>query len=204
MLFELTELTTATLATITNRVERHGEDEVPAVSFGLKITAANTILDALSPTLRKTLYTKARGQAELEGVESVTANLRCAQVESVSVAGCFEGWTLNVDHGIDEHEPISFGGCKVDKFKVAPSEGGTVELSLRVGTSDIDAERLGVVGMKLGQQISITLRKPERATEDEKKGKDGKPTLWPFGDKGEANKPATERTPEDALAATQP
>jgi hypothetical protein len=210
MLFELLDPTAATLSTVTNRVEKHGDDDVPAVSFGIKIVGANTILDALSATLRPTLYTKPRGQQSIEGVEPTTPNLRCAQIESASIAASFEGWTLNVDHGIDEHDPISFGGCKVDKFKVTPSEGGTVELSLRVGTSDIDAERLGIVGMKLGQQISITLRKPEKAPEGKgDAGKDGKPTLWPFGDKGDANKPATaandqQRTPEEALAATQP
>jgi hypothetical protein len=209
-MFELPDPTTCTLTTITNRVEKHGDDDKPAVSFGLKFEAANTILDLISDTLLDAIYMPVPGQPELEGVEQAKPNLRCKDIEQHNVAGRYEGWTLTVDHGIDEHKPITFGGCKVDKFRVAAKEGGTVELSLRVGTSDIDAEGLGVVGMKLAQQISVTIRKPEKA--DEKPSTDGKPTLpldgakdggpWPLGDKGEANKPAM--TPEDALAETQP
>jgi hypothetical protein len=196
MLFELTDPTDATLASVTNRVERHGDDDVQAVSFGLKFTAANTILDAISPTLRQALYMEVEGQASIEGVEPTTPKLRSAQIEQASIAGSFDGWTLNIDHGIDEHEPISFGACRVDKFRVAPKEGGTVELSLRVGTSDIDAERLGVVGMKLGQGISVTLIKPERAPEA--KGTDGGPTLFEVDGTDPAAK--IQRTPEQALA----
>jgi hypothetical protein len=198
-MFELADQTSATLASITNRVEKHGDDEVPAVSFGLKITAANTILDSLSPSLRGALYTKPRGQTNIEGVEPTLPNLRTPHIESCAVVGSFEGWSLHIDHGIDEHDPITFGGCKVDKFRVAPMEGGTVNLSFRVGTSDIDAERLGIVGMKIGQLVSITVRKPEKAPDEVKPGStDGKPTLWPFGDKGDKNAPA--KTPEQALA----
>ena len=163
MIFELPDATDCTLDTMTNRVEKHGDDDVPAVSFGLKCEAANTILDRISTTLRGAIYTKHNDQPQLDGIEAVTPNLRSKDIEVVTVAGCFAGWTLTVDHGINEHEPISFGGCKVDKFKVEPKEGGTVELSLRIGTSDIDAERLGIIGMKLGQNISIRLIAPENA-----------------------------------------
>jgi hypothetical protein len=200
-MFELPDPTDCALTSITNRIEKHGDDDLPAVSFGLTFTTENTVLDLISATLRPALYVKSKGgQESLDGVEETTPHLRSPDMELVNVRGSYEGWTLNIDHGIDAHNPISFGGCKVDKFRVAPLEGGSVKLSLRVGTRDIDAERLGIVGMKIGQQISVTILKPIAKPDD--KVTDGKPTLpgpWPFGDKGAENKPAA-LTPEKALA----
>lgn len=148
-MFELPDPTTCTLTTITNRVEKHGDDDKPAVSFGLKFEAANTILDLISDTLLDAIYMPVPGQPELEGVEQAKPNLRCKYIEQHNVAGCCEGWTLTVDHGIDEHDPITFGGCKVDKFRVAAKEGGTVELSLRVGTSDLTPVERAVMASRV-------------------------------------------------------
>jgi hypothetical protein len=170
-MFELPTPTLATLNTVTNRSELHGDDKAPAISLDFTVEAANTILDRLSDTLRGALYTRPDGQSALPGVEDTTPLLRALCMESIAVAGSFEGWTLNVDHGIDEGEPITFGGVKVDKFRVSPKQGGTVELHFRCGTSDIDAESLGLIGMKLGQDLSITLLAPKVAGEP--KAKDG-------------------------------
>lgn len=164
-MFEITTPITATLVSVTSRVERHGEEEVPAVSYGLKITSANTLLDLLDKDLRGAIYHAPRNKS-IEGVDPIAPTLRCKAIEHVGVnVGPFEGWTLNVDHGIDEETPVTFGGCKVDKFKVAPIEGGSVELALRVGTSDISAESSGLMAMKLGQEIDITLIAPKVAAE---------------------------------------
>lgn len=170
-MFELTQPTEATLSSVTNRSELHGDDKVPAISLGFTVETANTILDRLDKTLRDALYTRANGQDGLPGVEETLPLLRTTCMDSISVSGSFEGWTLHVDHGIDESEPITFGSVKVDKFRVSPKQGGTVELHFRCGTSDIDAESLGLIGMKLGQDLSITLLAPKVAGEP--KPKDG-------------------------------
>lgn len=186
-MFELTDPTEATLTSVTNRSELHGEEKVPAISLGFTVETANTILDRLSDTLRTALYTKASGQDGLPGVEETLPMLRTTCMDSIAVDGSFDGWTLNVDHGIDESEPITFGGCKVDKFRVSPKQGGTVELHFRVGTSDIDAESLGLIGMKLGQDLSITLLAPK--VPGAEKPKDGGGELF----KDEANKPPAKK-----------
>ena len=67
-----------------------------------------------------------------------------------------------MDDGIDDTKPISFGGCKVDKFSFEAKQGGSIELRFRVGTSDVDAEKLGKLAMHNGQSIWITLRAPEK------------------------------------------
>lgn len=174
-MFEITTPTTVRLASVTPRVEKHGEDEVPAVSFGLRITGPNTLLDLLDKDLRAALYHSPRNKT-IEGVEPIAPTLRCKAIETVHVAaGPFEGWTLNVDHGIDEQQPLTFGGCKVDNFRVAPIEGGSIELSMRVGTSDITAATVGLMLMKNGQEISTTLTAPK--SKDDGKPVDGKAPL---------------------------
>lgn len=161
MPFELTEPTDATLCSVTPRTETHGDDRVFAISLGIKIVGPNTMLDRLSPSLRETLYMAVEGQDQLPGVERTTPLLRTKGIEQVTLAGTMEGATLHVDHGIDSSDPITLGGCKVDKFRVSPKEGGTVELMFRVGSNDIDATEAGLLCSHLSQQISITLSAPK-------------------------------------------
>ena len=160
-MFEIQTPTEARLTTFNVRTELLGEDPVLAFSMTLKITTGNTFLDAISPTVREALYKAVPDQEQLPGVEPVTPLLRCKLLDSVPLTPCFEGWTLFVDYGMDEGDPIAIGGAKVDKFRVAPKEGGTVELSFRVGSNDIDEEELGHLAGKLGQSIVITMKAPE-------------------------------------------
>lgn len=197
-MFQLLHATTATLNTITSRSEIHGEEKKPAISLGLSIEAPNTILDLLDPTLRPTFYSKANGQYQLPGAEETTPSLRTRSITSIGIAGAFEGWTLNVDHGIQEREPVKFGGVKVDKFSAELKDGGTCVLHLRCGTSDIDAKSLGIVGMKLAQKISITLVAP--VVKDEKKPTDGGAPLFDGKKDAKADKEAKPSQDEKTAA----
>jgi hypothetical protein len=163
MTFEITDALTATLQSVTNRTENHGDEKVPAISLGLKITTANTILDKLSKTLRPTLYRSANddGQAGLEGVEASTPTLRQTGIEVIKLKGQLDGWTMRIDYGHDEDDPIELVQCKVDHFAVTPHDGGTVDLFLRVGTSDIEPEGAGILWSKNGQEITFSLIAPK-------------------------------------------
>lgn len=163
MAFELTDAA-AKLSSVTPRTERHGDDEVFAISLGFKLTTANTILDRLNPTLRDALYKAVEGQEVLPGVDATTPLLRTRAIDSLSLGACFEGWTLTIPHGIDEDQPIKIGNARVDKFKVTPHEGGSVDLTFRVGSNDIDATEAGLLCAKLGQEVDISLTAPVIAT----------------------------------------
>lgn len=164
-MFQITEFIEATLASVTNRVEKHGDDDMPAVSLGIVIEAANTMLDQIDPNIRQALYKAVDDQEQLPGVEPATPVLRCNSFDTVALTTAHEGWTLHVDDSLDEQNPMQFGGCKVDKFKVDAKQGGSIELRFRVGTSDVDAERLGALGMHNGQSIWIKLLPPEKKPE---------------------------------------
>ena len=162
MSFEFNAPTTALLTSITPRTEKHGDEDVFAVSFGLKLTGPNTLLDKLSPTLRTALYKPVDDATEqLPGVEQPTPLLRATGIELIKLKGALQGWTIEIDHGIDENDPIEIGDCKVDEFRVHPMEGGSVDLMFRVGSNDIDATEAGLLCSHLKQEVSFTLRAPK-------------------------------------------
>ena len=172
---QILEFTEAKLATLTPRSEIHGDDQKPAISLGLEITTGNAILDVLDLELRPALY-KAPDSKSLPGFADALTVLRCNSIERVLLPTKHEGWTLQVDDGIDETKPKTFGSCKVDKISVEPMQGGNIVMRMRIGTSDLDAERSGMLGMHVGQSIWIMLTAPkpgeERKDEPAPKKKD--------------------------------
>jgi hypothetical protein len=199
--------TTATLVSVTNRAEKHGEDEVPAVSLGLKIDGPNTLLDSLSPTLRETLYVPTPGQPKpLPGIEPSTPKLRTEGIEYVAGSGVLEGYTVVVDRGIDDETAVVLKACKLDKWRVAPKEGGQIEFNFRAGTSAVDARIMGLLAFKVGQEVSITIKPPKVGTASDDKG-DAKAAAKSKKAQAEAEAAGQQRidakTPEQALAETQ-
>lgn len=160
-MFKIPEFTEVTLATFTKREETHGDEKVGAVSVTLELTGANTLLDEIDPQIRQALYKAVDDQDQLPGVEPSTPVLRCNSFEKHALTTAHEGWTLAVDENIDESNPMKFGGCKVDRLVVEAKQGGSIVLRFRIGTSDIDAERLGKLGMLHGHSMWITLMPPE-------------------------------------------
>jgi len=145
MIFELTKPTTALLASVGNRSENHGEDKVPAVSLGLTIQANATVLDMLCPEVRPVLG--------VAGVESIALKTIC------------EGWTIHMEHGIDDDAAIVLGGCRLDKFRVSPGNDGLVELRMRVGSHDLTPMTLGLIGMKVQQDVVVRITAPKLAVQ---------------------------------------
>lgn len=164
-MFQIETFTYDRLASITSRVEKHGDDDKPAVSMRLEIEAPNTLLDVIDPSIRHALYKAVDDQDQLPGVEPATPVLRCNSFDKHALTTAHEGWTLAIDYGIDQQDPMQFGGCKVDKFHVEAKQGGSIVLSFRVGTSDIDADKGGKLLMHNGDDIAITLKAPEKKSE---------------------------------------
>ena len=167
MPFELKSATTAEVTSVTPRIERHGDEKVPAITLGIKITGPNTLLDMLSPGLRDVLYKAVEEQQiDLPDVEHTTPMLRTRACERIKMKmPPMEGWTLTVEHGLDEFSAITLHDCSVGKFQLDPMEGGSIEVSFKVGTSDVDERYMGELAMKLGSEVQITLVAPEPAAD---------------------------------------
>jgi len=150
----------AKFTSLTTRSEIHGDEQVPAITMHIEITAANTLLDVIDPSLRQTLYKPVDDQPDILNPEH-TPVLRCNSIDSVHLPTKHEGWHLEIDDNIDENQPETFAAVKVDKLVVFPKQGGTVILKMRLGTNDVDEARIGWLGMHLKQGIWIKLRAPK-------------------------------------------
>jgi hypothetical protein len=77
MLFHLKPDTECELTSFVGRTQKSGPDDVPAVTFRLKLASVrNELLDLFSPTMRHTVYAPVEGQEQLPGVEVTTPILR--------------------------------------------------------------------------------------------------------------------------------
>jgi len=83
-MFELTEFTEARVS-VQNRTEKHGDEDVPAVTLGFEIVAANTMLDVIDVGLRHALYKAVEGQDQLPGIEPSTPALRSNVIDTVKL-----------------------------------------------------------------------------------------------------------------------
>jgi hypothetical protein len=162
--FEFIEPTAATLMSVKPTTEKDGDDEVFAIVLGLSITGPNALLDKLSPTLRTALYKlKDENQTPMPGVEAETGMLRVRGIDIIHFKGSLVGWTLTVDHGIDEEDPIALGDCLVENIRVRPLIGvdeGKVTILVNVRSNDIDAEEAGLVCSHLRHEVQFTLTAP--------------------------------------------
>lgn len=161
MPFELLQRTEATLTTFTGRTETHGKATVPAVSFRLRFSGPNTLLDLLSPTARKTFYMAAEGQEDLPGVDPTTPHLRSRDIKQWSPENAYEGWTVTVDRSGNEEDDIELGGSKIDGFSCElHDDPGMVDIELRVGTNNLSADEAGYLWSKQRQKVFVMLAAP--------------------------------------------
>lgn len=194
MAFELTQMH-ATITSFTGRVETHGKEKVPAVSLGFQIITANTILDVLDPSLRTTLYKSIEEQDPLlPGIDPATPLLRTDSLGVISLDKVFEGWTVTVEHGIDDEGAIELAKVKIDSFKIVARQGGTVELSFRAGTSALDTHAAGLLWSKNSSGVVLTLAAPK----PQEQAIDGSVEAFERDHPGQSDM----LTPEDALAGS--
>jgi len=64
------------------------------------------------------------------------------------------GYHLCVEHGIGGKSDIKLGDCKVDKFKLAPVNGGSVQISFRV-IAHPEAKDVGNLCEKINKMLSF-------------------------------------------------
>lgn len=75
MPFELTSPTSLRLDHVQTRMERHGEEHVPAIDLSLTWTTNNRALDMLHPELRRALYGELQTPADEPSARDTTSSL---------------------------------------------------------------------------------------------------------------------------------
>jgi hypothetical protein len=165
------------------------KDTRPAAQLRVMATVSNAILDKFSPGLREFLFEKAKGsekvQKQLDGVEVISdlPNLREPGVKLGALHWDDEqtGCTLVIDRAID---PIRLPDCKIDKFKIASRDGGSVQVFFTATTGEIDRDTAGDLLLMHQADVVIELTAPEIISQQQ--------------DLDDAD----QETPEEALAKT--
>lgn len=161
-MFELKTTTECELTSFTGRTQKAGKEDVPAVSFRLRITnAPNTLLDLLSPTMRLMAYAPVEGQEQLPDVEVTTPILRSPDMKTWKSDVVHEGWKLFVARGIGEGDGLQMESCKVDDFTFDFHQGGHVDCEFRVGTADLDEEGAGMLWGRQKRKVFVQVHAPE-------------------------------------------
>ena len=162
MLFHLNHDTECQLTAFVGRTQKAGTEDVPAVSFRLKMTSVpNQMLDLFSPTMRLTVYAPIEGQEQLPGVELTTPILRSKDLKHWAPETCLEGWTVVVARGITEESALQMGACKVDDFRFDFFEGGHMDVDFRVSTADCDEAGAGMLWGRQKRKVFVTVTPPE-------------------------------------------
>lgn len=160
-LFSLPIDTECTLTSFTGRTQKHGPEDVPAVSFRLLLKGvSNELLDKFSSTIRHVAYEAVEGQEELPGVEPSTPILRSKDLKSWNPDTCLEGWSLVLARGISDATALQMRSCKLDDFRFVFYEGGHVDCDFRVGTADIDEEGAGMLWGRQKRKVFVGIEAP--------------------------------------------
>lgn len=119
------------LTKATPRKETHGKDLAQAISLRLEWWPTdNAAVNLLHEGLQDALWwvpPEAAAQAQLDGVPAVKKHRRVPTMAMpVKVELSLSGYTLTIEHGIDDSTALELYTATLDKFEVEAKEGGSV------------------------------------------------------------------------------
>ena len=168
--------TKAKLVNVNVLAQKLGQTELrPAISLRFKVTSANDILNQLDPKLRPFLYEKnsaAQTQGALDGVPVVSDLPALTQAaQKIGALGWDDeqtGCKLHIYQGATGHGDIKLKDGTVDKVKIEPHDGGTVDVFFDFYAADLDAETMGEIAVLHQHEMDIELTAPELVSKKQK------------------------------------
>ena len=164
--FELPAGTRLKLTKATPRKETHGKELVQAISLRLEWhPVENSMLNMLDPGLQDLFFwtpPEIAAQCELDGIPPVKKHLRSQAVaQPLKVAGSLSGYTLTIDHGLDDTTALELYNAALDKFEAEAKMGGscTIRWSL-ASNKEITPELVGALCSLEGGEIVAQLTAP--------------------------------------------
>jgi hypothetical protein len=196
MTFELTTATPVKLQHVNLRPEKHGDESVRAIDVKFALQKGNEVLDLFHPKLRAALYWNQKEQEQRQervvGVAAALPDLIFSELEPVKWDLELVGAKVVIDYGLgpEAGSSIELCDCKVNAFVFECHQGGTVDVTFRVQTSNFPDGALDKLSKKLNQETAIQVLpgEPARAAID---GTEGHPAL-------KAAKPKKEKTGHEA------
>jgi hypothetical protein len=164
--FELTQGTRLKVTKVTPRKELHGDDRVQAVSLRLRWETVNDSLAKLHPNLKDALFWRppaAEAQQDIEGQPQTVPFLRVPiMARPVKIDADFSGYTLTIEHGIDDSSALELYDVSLDKFAVDAKEGGTAVIEFSAGSNkEVTSALVGELCDLEGSEIVVQMVAPK-------------------------------------------
>lgn len=164
--FALPEQSRLKVIKATPRKETHGKELVQAISLRLEwCPVENSALDLVQQGLQDMIFwtpPKVAAQCTLDGVPPVKKHIRCPSVARPwKVDGSLSGYTLMIEHGIDDSTALELYSCGIDKFEVDAKEGGSAVIRWSLASNkQITRELIGALCGLEGTEVVATLTAP--------------------------------------------
>lgn len=150
--------------------EHHGKDLKQAVSLRLEWWPAdNAALNMLADGLQDSLFhipPEVMKQNALDGIPDVKKWRRCPDLAMpVKVPKLeFSGYTLGIEHGVDDTTTLALYSCVLSKFEAETKEGGGAPIRFSLNSSrEITPELIGALCALEGSDVTITELTPPAA-----------------------------------------
>jgi hypothetical protein len=168
--FALPELSRLKLTKATPRKETHGKELVQAISLRVEWWPTdNAAVNLLHDNLQDLLWwvpPEAAAQDELDGVPAVKKHRRVPTLHMpLKIEALFSGYTLKIEHGLDDSTALELYAVSLDKFEVEAKEGGSVVIRWSVSSNKaITPQLVGALCGLEGGELIATLTPPEPGT----------------------------------------
>jgi len=154
------------LVKATPRKETHGKELVQAISLRLEWWPQdNAAVNMLHEGLQDALWwvpPEAQAQAQLDGIAPVKKHRRVPSLGMpLAIDAAFSGYTVTIEHGIDEETELELYACGLDKFKVDAKEGGSVAISWSLASNkQVTPQLVGALCGLEGSEVVATFVPP--------------------------------------------
>jgi hypothetical protein len=153
----------AKIVSCTNVSEKHGKERVPAISIGLYLVGASTLLDQFDTALRTTLFRKPQpmpGDMFPDDSDGLT-ELRFPFMRNLAWDRKYAGYTLRFRIGASGADDVLLAECGLKDIRFVAQEGGSVGIGFKVTAHPKDEIDHGKVATRLQQEIFIDLTPPD-------------------------------------------
>ena len=166
MKFEFATPTSVKLTHINVRAEKRGDESATALDLKFCHTCANSALAMFHPKLQKALYWRSKdteSQGSIEGVEQILPDLRFPELGTLVWDGEMTA-RLVIEYGVADK--MLFNPVRVNAFRIDCSQGGSVDVTFRVQTSNIPDGALDKLSHQLDGEIKIVLTPSEEPKQE--------------------------------------
>lgn len=152
----------AKIVSCTNVSEKHGKERVPAISIGLYLVGAATLLDQFDSALRPMLLRKPQPTpGELPMEHDGLTELRFPFMRNLAWDRKYAGYLLRFHIGASGAEDVLLAECGLKDIRFVVQEGGSVGIGFKVTAHPKDEIDHGKVATRLQQEIIVTLTPPD-------------------------------------------